>query len=219
MPAREDCPRHQGDIGAADPRTARCGGPDVDRRPRKRRIREPQGRATERASARALAADHVNEVNDLVLLLIGLAETHDGLLSTERCFSRRPSFTMSTKRSSSARCRRARSSMSPGYSVRDHGPAGAALAESYGVPAGVCELIRHHAPFNYDGHLPATAEGTILHYADLAAFDLAAINIGAQPIHAISVMLKKKHPILILLSHKAAGYCGSVTSTVRIRCL
>src|SRR5690606_15536929 len=77
----------------------------------------------------------------------------------------------------------------PGYTKRDHGGAGADLAQQFGIPEAVCDLVRYHAPFNYNGHLPGTAEGTLLHYADLAAFDLAAVMVKAPPLHSISVML------------------------------
>jgi putative nucleotidyltransferase with HDIG domain len=83
-----------------------------------------------------------------------------------------------------------------GYTVRDHGRVGAALALACGVSENVAELIRTHAPFNYDGHLPGTVEGTVVHYADLAAADLAAVQAGAVPIHARSLILKKDHPLL-----------------------
>jgi putative nucleotidyltransferase with HDIG domain len=80
-----------------------------------------------------------------------------------------------------------------GYTIRDHGPAGAQLALECGVPENVAALIRTHAPFNYDGHLPGTVEGTVVHYA---AADLAAVQAGAVPIHARSWILKKDHPLL-----------------------
>lgn len=83
-----------------------------------------------------------------------------------------------------------------GYTINDHGPAGADLALDCGVPDAVATLVRNHAPFNYAGHLPPTVEGTVVHYADLAAADLAAVQAGAVPIHARSVILKRDHPLL-----------------------
>lgn len=148
-----------------------------------------------RAPERSLL-DHVNEVNDLVLLLIGVAESHYGLSVDKETLLAASILHDVDKAFIQRQMPSGMIEYVDGYSVRDHGPAGAVLAKQCGVPDGVCELIRHHAPFNYDGHLPATAEGTILHYADLAAFDLSAIKIGMPPIHAISVMLKKNHPLL-----------------------
>lgn len=139
---------------------------------------------------------HVNEVNDLVLMLMRLATRHyrlapdkDTLLAAsilhdvDKAFMYRRSATGGLD-------------FSEGYTVADHGPAGATLAAACGVPECICDLVRKHAPFNYDGHLPATVEGTILHYGDLTAFDLAAVQCGATPIHAMSVMLKAGHPLL-----------------------
>ena len=139
---------------------------------------------------------HVNEVNELALYFLRLAETRFHLTpdrdttlagailhDVDKAFIQRLSPSGSLE-------------YVDGYTMRDHGPAGAALALACGVPENVCELIRTHAPFNYDGHLPATVEGTIIHYADLAAFDLAAIQVGTTPIHARTVILKKSHPLL-----------------------
>jgi hypothetical protein len=44
--------------------------------------------------------------------------------------------------------------------------------------------------------MPANAEGTIVHYADLAAADLGAVAHGALPIHSRSLIIKKDDPIL-----------------------
>lgn len=84
----------------------------------------------------------------------------------------------------------------PGLSIEDHGRLGAELAEECGVPRRVSDLIRFHAPFNYYGHLPATAEGAIVHYADLAAADFGAIQFHAEPIFARSIIVNKDPRIL-----------------------
>jgi putative nucleotidyltransferase with HDIG domain len=139
---------------------------------------------------------HVNDVNALTLYLLRLAESIFGqkpdrnttlagaiLHDVDKPFIQRlqPSGKVEYV---------------DGYTMRDHGPQGAALAREQGVPEAVCELIRTHTPFNYDGHLPGTVEGTIIHYADLTAFDLASNQDGLPPIHARSVILKKDHPLL-----------------------
>lgn len=140
--------------------------------------------------------DHVNEVNALATHLLDLAEATFALSpdrdttiagailhDVDKAFIQRPQPSGAIE-------------YVDGYTIRDHGPAGARLALECGVPETVAELVRTHAPFNYDGHLPATIEGTVVHYADLAAADLAAVQAGAVPIHARSVILKRDHPLL-----------------------
>ncbi|WP_201840095.1 HD domain-containing protein [Microvirga zambiensis] len=139
---------------------------------------------------------HVNDVNSLALYLLQLSQTSFGLdpdwdttLAAAILHDVDKAFIQRRTDSGSV-------AYVDGYTMRDHGPAGAALAQAYGIPEAVCELVRNHAPFNYDGHLPPTIEGTIIHYADLTAFDLAANQSGAPPIHARSILLKKDHPLL-----------------------
>jgi putative nucleotidyltransferase with HDIG domain len=140
--------------------------------------------------------DHVNEVNDLVLYLLRLAETRFAL-KPDRDVTLAGAILHDVDKAFIQRLMPSGSvQYVDGYTVRDHGPAGASLAATCGVPEKVCDLIRTHAPFNYDGHLPATVEGTIIHYADLVAFDLAANQVGSIPIHARSLILKKDHPLL-----------------------
>lgn len=140
--------------------------------------------------------DHVNEVNDLVVILMemarntfGLAFDHDTLMAAAVLHDVDKAFIQRVNASG-------KMEYVDSYSMPDHGPTGADLALTCGVPEAVCELVRYHAPFSYEGHLPATPEGTILHYADLAAFDLAALAAGSTPIHAMSVILKRTHPLL-----------------------
>lgn len=70
----------------------------------------------------------------------------------------------------------------PGTALRDHGRLGAELALTHGVPAAIAELVRVHSPFASEG-LPETPIGTVLHYADMLANDLAAVQTGAPTIH------------------------------------
>jgi putative nucleotidyltransferase with HDIG domain len=77
------------------------------------------------------------------------------------------------------------------YSSADHGPKGAEIALSCGVPEDIAGLVRDHSPFNHAGHLPGTIEGTIVHYADLTAADLAAVQQGRPPIHARTLIVKQ----------------------------
>jgi putative nucleotidyltransferase with HDIG domain len=139
---------------------------------------------------------HVNDVNALTLYLLGLAESsfhlkpdRDTTLAGAILHDVDKAFIQRLQPSGKVE-------YVDGYTMQDHGPAGAALALASGVPEKVCELIRTHAPFNYNGHLPGTAEGTIIHYADLTAFDLASNQDEIPPIHVRSVILKRDHPLL-----------------------
>jgi putative nucleotidyltransferase with HDIG domain len=140
--------------------------------------------------------DHVNEVNALAVQLLDLAETGFGL-TPDRDTTIAAAILHDVDKSFIQRLQPSGAiEYVDGYTISDHGPAGAALALQCGIPEGVAELVRTHAPFNYDGHLPGTIEGTVVHYADLAAADLAAVQAGAVPIHARSVILKRDHPLL-----------------------
>jgi putative nucleotidyltransferase with HDIG domain len=140
--------------------------------------------------------DHVNEVNALAVHFLHLAENafhlspdRDTTLAAAILHDVDKSFIQRRLPSGAIE-------YVDGYTIRDHGPAGAQLALECGVPENIAALIRTHAPFNYDGHLPGTVEGTVVHYADLAAADLAAVQAGAVPIHARSWILKRDHPLL-----------------------
>jgi putative nucleotidyltransferase with HDIG domain len=139
---------------------------------------------------------HVNDVNALALYLLALAETSFGL-KPDRDITLAGAILHDVDKAFILRLQPSgKVDYVDGYTMQDHGPAGAALALASGVPEKVCELVRTHAPFNYDGHLPSTVEGTIIHYADLTAFDLASNQDGVLPIHARSVILKRDHPLL-----------------------
>ncbi len=139
---------------------------------------------------------HVNDVNALTLYLLGLAES-SFRLKPDRDITLAGAILHDVDKAFIQRRQPSgKVEYVDGYTMRDHGPQGAALAREQGVPEKVCELIRTHPPFNYDGHLPGTVEGTIIHYADLTAFDLASDQDGVPPIHARSVILKSDHPLL-----------------------
>jgi putative nucleotidyltransferase with HDIG domain len=139
---------------------------------------------------------HVNDVNALALYLLALAETSFGL-KPDRDITLAGAILHDVDKAFILRLQPSGEvEYVDGYTMQDHGPAGAALALASGVAEKVCELVRTHAPFNYDGHLPGTVEGTIIQYADLTAFDLASNQDGVPPIHARSVILKRDHPLL-----------------------
>jgi 7,8-dihydroneopterin 2',3'-cyclic phosphate phosphodiesterase len=78
-----------------------------------------------------------------------------------------------------------------GYNVRrDHGPVGAEIARSRGIAEDVTELIRLHSPFGLHEGLPATLAGTIIHYADLGAADVGAIEAHCVPVHSRSHLVQ-----------------------------
>lgn len=140
--------------------------------------------------------DHVNEVNALAVHLLGLAEVTFGL-APDRDIALAGAILHDVDKAFIQRLQPSGViEYVDGHTIDDHGPAGAELALRCGVPEAVAGLVRDHAPFNYAGHLPATVEGTVVHYADLAAADLAAVQAGAVPIHARSVILKRDHPLL-----------------------
>jgi putative nucleotidyltransferase with HDIG domain len=140
--------------------------------------------------------DHVNEVNALAAHLLDLAEVTFGL-SPDRDTALAGAILHDVDKAFIQRLQPSGAiEYVDGHTIDDHGPAGAELALRCGVPDPVASLVRDHAPFNYAGHLPPTVEGTIVHYADLAAADLAAVQAGAVPIHARSVILKRDHPLL-----------------------
>jgi hypothetical protein len=70
-----------------------------------------------------------------------------------------------------------------GVLLSDHGALGARLCLEHGVPPAVADLVRVHSPFASVG-LPGTIEGTIVHYADFVANDLASHQHGVAPIHS-----------------------------------
>lgn len=77
-----------------------------------------------------------------------------------------------------------------GTRLRDHGPMGADLALRHGVPQTIADLVRVHSPFASTG-LPETAEGTALHYADVLANDMAAVQYGSPTIHCGFTLVPK----------------------------
>lgn len=126
---------------------------------------------------------HVNEVNDLALHFLDLAVARfelavdrDATLATAILHD--VDKPMIYRRGSGPELEYA-----PGTTLRDHGALGADLAARHGVPPAVVEMIRVHSPFASSG-LPGTPEGTIVHYADFVANDLACLELGAEPIHA-----------------------------------
>jgi putative nucleotidyltransferase with HDIG domain len=77
-----------------------------------------------------------------------------------------------------------------GTRLQDHGPLGASLALQHGVPSAIADLVRVHSPFASTG-LPETAEGTALHYADVLANDMAAVQFGSPTIHCGFTLVPK----------------------------
>lgn len=138
---------------------------------------------------------HVNEVAELALWFLTFATNRFGLTPDEDVVLAAAILHDVDKVFICHRDEDGGLSYREGYSMNDHGPAGAEVALECGVPNQVAELIRNHPPFTYTGELPGTPEGTIVHYADLAAADLAAVEQGAVPIHARSLIVKKEHPL------------------------
>jgi putative nucleotidyltransferase with HDIG domain len=126
---------------------------------------------------------HVNEVNDLALHFLDLAVARFGLPVDRDAALATAILHDVDKPLIYRRGDGPGLDYAPGTQLKDHGAIGAALAAEHGVPAPIVEMIRVHSPFASDG-LPGTPEGTIVHYADFVANDLACLQFGADPIHA-----------------------------------
>lgn len=140
--------------------------------------------------------EHINEVTRLALIILDVAETQYGINANRDVVVAAAILHDVDKSFIQGWVGGGMVDYLPPYGIDDHGSAGAQLAIDEGIPPEVAALVRDHAPFNYAGHLPGTVEGTIIHYADLLAADLAAIQYGATPIHARSVILKRDHPLI-----------------------
>ena len=140
--------------------------------------------------------EHVNEVTHLALVILDIAENQYGIHPDRDVVVAAAILHDVDKSFIQGWVGDGMVDYLPPYGIDDHGSAGAQLAIDEGIPPEVAALVRDHAPFNYAGHLPGTVEGTIIHYADLLAADLAAIQHGATPIHARSVILKRDHPLI-----------------------
>jgi putative nucleotidyltransferase with HDIG domain len=140
--------------------------------------------------------EHVNDVTRLALSILELADTEYGIPANADTVVAAAILHDVDKAFIQGWVGDGKAAYLPPYGIDDHGAAGAQLALEHGVPEEVAALVRDHAPFNYAGHLPGTIEGTIVHYADLLAADLAAIQHGATPIHARSLIIKRDHPLL-----------------------
>jgi putative nucleotidyltransferase with HDIG domain len=132
---------------------------------------------------------HVNEVNDLALSLMDLAG-HYGLTIDRDLAVATAILHDVDKPLIFRRDAEGAFATAPGTSLGDHGAIGALLARRHGVPDAVAELVRRHSSFASDG-LPGTAEGTIIHYADLTSNDLASVQHGVPPVHSSVRMVPK----------------------------
>jgi putative nucleotidyltransferase with HDIG domain len=135
--------------------------------------------------------DHINEVNGLCLALLdvssmtfGLAPDRDVTLATAILHDLDKPLLFRRSDNGAFAC-------AEGRLMTDHGAVGADLAATLGVPEAIVALVRRHSPFASEG-LPAIPEGTIVHYADFVANDLACLQVGAPPIHT-SVRMVPRH--------------------------
>lgn len=135
---------------------------------------------------------HVNEVNDLALTLMGLAG-HYGLTIDRDLAVATAILHDVDKPLIFRRDAQGAFATAPGTGLGDHGAIGALLARRHGVPDAVAELVRRHSSFASDG-LPGTAEGTIIHYADLTSNDLASVQHGVPPVHSSVRLVPRSTP-------------------------
>ncbi len=134
---------------------------------------------------------HVNEVDDLCLQFLDAAESRfaialdrDATLATAILHD--VDKPLIYRRGAGPELHYA-----PGTRLSDHGSIGAALAARHGIPELIVDMVRHHSPFAAEG-LPGTPEGTIVHYADFVANDLACLQFGAAPIHSSFRLVPKR---------------------------
>lgn len=125
---------------------------------------------------------HVNEVNDFALAFIKAATSSFELpidfdLTLATAILHDVDKPLIYRRDAAGEI-----SYAEGTRLADHGRLGADLALAHGVPAAIAELVRVHSPFASTG-LPQTPEGTVIHYADVLANDLAALQYGSWTIH------------------------------------
>lgn len=127
--------------------------------------------------------DHINEVNRLCLEFVdvaanGFALTVDRDLALATAIVHDVDKPLLFRRSPDG-----------GFAIADerrlddHGALGAEVLLRNGVSAAIADLVRVHSPFASTG-LPGTVEGTIVHYSDFVANDLACHQTGASPIHS-----------------------------------
>jgi putative nucleotidyltransferase with HDIG domain len=135
-----------------------------------------------RMTARPLL-QHVNEVDDLALHFLDLAVVRFGLRVDRDATLATAILHDVDKPMIYRRGDGPELGYAPGTTLHDHGALGAEHAARHGVPPAIVEMIRVHSPFASSG-LPGTPEGTIVHYADFVANDLACLEYGAAPIHS-----------------------------------
>jgi putative nucleotidyltransferase with HDIG domain len=125
---------------------------------------------------------HVNEVNERTLNVMDLAAGTFGL-AFDRDLALATAILHDVDKPLLYRLDDGAFGYADGVRLSDHGALGARLCLEHGVPAAVAELVRVHSPFASVG-LPGTVEGTIVHYADFIANDLASHQQGVGPIHS-----------------------------------
>lgn len=124
---------------------------------------------------------HINEVNDLARSFVDLAVTLDLPIDRDVTLAAAILHDLD-KPLIYRRSAHGEFAYEPGTTLKDHGRIGAEIALANGVPADIAEMVRVHSPFASTG-LPETPEGTALHYADVLANDMAAVQFGAPTIH------------------------------------
>jgi hypothetical protein len=127
--------------------------------------------------------DHINEVNRLCLEFIetaanGYRLTVDRDLALATAIAHDVDKPMLFRRLDDGQF-----GVADGRDLNEHGAIGADVLLRNGVPETIAGLVRVHSAFASTG-LPGTVEGTIVHYSDFLANDLACHQVGAPPIHS-----------------------------------
>jgi putative nucleotidyltransferase with HDIG domain len=126
---------------------------------------------------------HVNEVNAITVDMLVHATDRFGLSADADVILATAILHDVDKPLLYRRDARGEFEQAPGTELKDHGRVGAELAARNGVPDLIVGMVRTHSPFASEG-LPGNVDGTVVHYADMLANDLASVVMGVVPIHA-----------------------------------
>jgi putative nucleotidyltransferase with HDIG domain len=124
---------------------------------------------------------HVNDVNDQVDYIVGLAEgtyglyvDHDVVLAAAILHDVDKPLLWTSHGADKI-------SFRPGRSLRDHGVLGAELARLCGVPREVRCIVHGHSPYSNLMEERRSPEAVVLHHADGLAANLGALSVGVIP--------------------------------------
>lgn len=123
---------------------------------------------------------HVNDVNDQVDYVVGLAEgtyglhvDHDVVLAAAILHDVDKPLLWTSEGNKIA--------FRPGRSLWDHGILGAELAELCGVPKEVHSIVHGHSPYSDLWEERRSPEAVVVYHCDALAANLGALSVGVIP--------------------------------------